>query len=246
MPVDANHAGEHGGWFTTTHWSVVLKAGAATPDAHAAMECLCQTYWYPLYAYARQRGWTADDGKDLTQEFFTRLLQKNQLAHASREKGRFRSFLLASFKNFMVNESDRANAQKRGSGQPTISLDAAAAEGMFSLEPVSDLTPEKVFEQRWAATLLERAFGRLQNEYTHPKKQALFDSLKPFLTAEATAGDYDLVAQRLQMEPKTVAVAVHRLRKHYRECVRAEVANTVANPADLEDEMRYLFSVLTG
>ncbi len=208
------------------------------------MERLCQTYWYPLYAYARQRGYPAEDGKDLTQEFFTRLLQKNQLNHANREKGKFRSFLLTSFKHFMVNEFDRANAQKRGSGQPAISLDAAAAEGMFSLEPVSDLTPEKVFEQRWAATLLERAFGRLQQEYA--RKQALFAELKLFLTDDAASGDYGPVAARLKMEPKTVAVAVHRMRKQYRECVREEVANTVSSPDELEDEMRYLFSVLTG
>jgi DNA-directed RNA polymerase specialized sigma24 family protein len=235
------------GWFTTTHWSVVLTAGGdVTASADAAMERLCRTYWYPLYAYTRWRGYSAEDGEDLTQEFFARLLQKNFLAQVGPEKGKFRSFLLASLNHFLANDYDRATAQKRGRGQATISLDAAAAEGMFALEPVCERTPETLFDERWAAALLDQAFVRLRSEYTQAGKLALFNELSPFLTADSASGDYAPVAQRLNMGTGAVTVAVHRLRQKYRECVRAQVAETVASPADLEDEMRHLFAVLAG
>jgi RNA polymerase sigma-70 factor (ECF subfamily) len=238
---------DNAGWFRTTHWSVVLLAArGATPGADAAMERLCRTYWYPLYAYVRRRGCSAEDGQDLTQEFFARLVKKDYLDNVGPAKGKFRSFLLSALNHFLANEYDRAKAQKRGGGQVPISLDAAAAEGMFALEPVCDLTPDKIFEQRWAATLLDKAIARLREEYTQAQKQALFDELHPFLTEDAASGDYQPVADRLNMAPGAVAVAVHRLRQRYRECVRAEVADTVASPADLEDELRHLFAVLAG
>ena len=250
MLADDQNAGlpfDNAGWFTTTHWSVVLMAAhGAAPGAEAAMERLCRTYWYPLYSYVRRRGYSAEDGQDLTQEFFARLIEKNDIGHVGPAKGKFRSFLLSALNHFLANEYDRARAQKRGDGQVPISLDAAAAEGMFGLEPVCDLTPEKIFEQRWAATLLDRAFARLREEYTHAQKQPLFDELNSFLAENAASGDYQPVATRLNMAPGTVAVAVHRLRQQYRNCVRLEVAHTVASPADLEDEMRHLFAVLAG
>jgi RNA polymerase sigma-70 factor (ECF subfamily) len=247
MPDEQNTGLDNAGWFTTTHWSVVLMAGrGAAPGADAAMERLCRTYWYPLYAYVRRRGYSAEDGQDLTQEFFARLLEKNHLGQVGPGKGKFRSFLLSALNHFLANEYDRARAQKRGEGQAPVSLDAAAAEGMFALEPVCDLTPEKVFEQRWAATLLEQAFARLREEYVQAEKQALFDELNAFLIEDARSGDYAPVAERLKMAPGAVAVAVHRMRKQYRDCVRAEVANTVASPAELEDEIRHLFAVLAG
>ena len=250
MPANEQNTGfppDQAGWFATTHWSVVLLAARGmAPGADAAMERLCRTYWYPLYSYVRRRGYSAEDGQDLTQEFFARLLAKNDLGQVGPEKGKFRSFLLSALNHFLANEYDRAKAQKRGAGQAPISLDAAAAEGMFGLEPVCDLTPEKIFEQRWAATLLEQAFARLQEEYTQSHKQALFTELKAFLTEGASSGDYAPVATRLNLAPGAVAVAVHRLRQRYRECVRAEVAQTVATAADLEDELRHLFAVLAG
>jgi RNA polymerase sigma-70 factor (ECF subfamily) len=210
------------------------------------MERLCSTYWYPLYAYIRWRGYAVEDGQDLTQEFFARLLEKNYLAQVGPEKGKFRSFLLKALKHFLANEYDRAAAQKRGKGVAPISLDAAAAEGMFALEPRCDLTPEILFERRWAATLLDQAFAQLRQEYAQAGKQALFQELHIFLTDDSGSGDYAPVAQRLKLTTGAVAVAVHRLRQKYRDCVRAQVAHTVATPAELEDEMRYLFSVLAG
>jgi RNA polymerase sigma-70 factor (ECF subfamily) len=235
------------GWFTTTHWSVVLMAGhASSPGADAAMERLCKTYWHPLYGYVRRRGYGPEDAQDLTQAFFARLLEKNSFAGVGMEKGKFRSFLLSALNHFLANEADRARAQKRGEGKAPISLDAAAAEGMYSLEPVCDLTPEKIFEQRWAATLLDQAFGRLRQEYSAAGKQNLFAELSPFLTDGTGFGEYGPVAERLKMAPGTVAVAMHRLKQRYRECVREEVANTVTGPAELEEEMRHLFAVLAG
>src|SRR5260370_18156929 len=206
MPDEQNTGLDNAGWFTTTHWSVVLMAGrGAAPGAEAAMERLCRTYWYPLYAYVRRRGYSAEDGQDLTQEFFARLLEKNHLGQVVPGKGKFRSFRVSALNPFLANEYGRARAQKRGEGQAPVSLDAAAAEGMFALEPVCDLTPEKVFEQRWAATLLEQAFARLREEYVRAEKQALFDELNAFLIEDARSGDYAPVAERLNMAPGAVA-----------------------------------------
>lgn len=249
MPPDEQTAREpprEAQGFVTTDWSAVLGAREAhSPQAAQALERLCRTYWYPLYAFVRRRGFDAHTSQDLVQEFFARLLAANFLKNVTAEKGRFRSFLLASFNHFLANEYDRARAQKRGAGQSPISLDGAMAEGMFALEPVCELTPEKVFEQRWAATLLDQAFARLRDEYAQANKQELFNELNAFLTEDAASGDYGPVAERLKMAPGAVAVAVHRLRRQYRECVRAEVANTVGSLVELEDEMRHLFAVLS-
>jgi RNA polymerase sigma-70 factor (ECF subfamily) len=250
MPTEDQDTGlplDKAQWFTTTHWSVVLMAGRGpAPGADAALERLCRTYWYPLYAYVRRRGNGPEDAQDLTQEFFARLLERNYLGEVGPEKGKFRSFLLAALNHFLANEYDRARALKRGGGKAPISLDAETAEGLFLLEPATNLTPEKIFEKRWATTLLDQAFRRLRDDYTRTGKEEMFSELKAFLTEGAASGDYAPVAARLRIPPGAVAVAVHRLRQRYRELVRAEVADTVASPGEMEAEMRHLFAVLAG
>jgi len=232
-------------WFTTTHWTVVLSAGKGDSSrAEAALEQLCRTYWYPLYVYVRRQGRAPHDAQDLTQAFFARLLEKNSLAAAQQQRGKFRSFLLASLNNFLANEYDRANAAKRGGGQVPISLDDEMAEDRYGLEPVSHDSPEKIFQKRWATTLLEEAFGRLQTEYAAAGKTKLFEKLKPFLAEGAASGDYKELAVQLGMTPNAVGVTVHRLRQRYRELVRAEIAQTVASPDEIEQEMKYLLEVL--
>ncbi len=232
-------------WFTTTHWSVVLAAGKeSSPPANAALEQLCRTYWPPLYAYVRRRGYTAHDAQDLTQGFFAVLLEKNYVGLASRDKGRFRSFLLAALNHFLGDEADRTNAAKRGGGTPHISLDEQVGEDLVSFEPASDLTPEKEFQKNWVITLLRQGLERLHEESRASGKDTIFEALKPFLEGEASSGEYAGVAVQLGMTANGVAVAVHRLRLRYRELVRAEIAQTVATPEDLEDEIRHLFAAL--
>jgi DNA-directed RNA polymerase specialized sigma24 family protein len=229
--------------FRTTHWSMVLAAGQSeSPQTAAAMEELCRDYWFPLYAYARRRGQSVHDAQDLTQEFFSRLVQHNTFAHLSREKGRFRSYLLSAFQYFMSGEWDRARAQKRGGGQPVISLDAAQAETRYGLEQATEASPERAFDRRWALTLMERAMVLLRGEFEAAGKGGQFEALKGFLSREAASAEYQSIAVRLSLSPSAVAVAVHRLRQRYGEMVRIQVAQTVATPADLEEELRYLFA----
>ena len=233
------------GWFATTHWSVVLAAGQVTsPEAEAALENLCRAYWYPLYAYVRRQGHSPHDAQDLTQGFFARLLEKNWVGVADREKGKFRSFLLSVLNHYLGDELDRANAAKRGGGKVLLSLDEQTAESLLSQEPPSYLSPEQEFERRWAAALLQQAMARLRQEFETAGKGQTFDQLKLFLEGEASSGDYAAMAAGLGMSANAIAVSVHRLRQRYRELVRLEVANTVASPNEVEDEMRYLFSVL--
>lgn len=234
-------------WFATTHWSVVLAAGQThSPQTAEALEKLCRTYWYPLYAYVRRRGYDADDAQDLTQEFFARLLEKNYLASVDRAKGKFRSFLLASLNHFLSNEWDKAKAAKRGGSQTFISLDEPAPESRYLLEPASDQSPEKIFEQRWAVTLLDQALRRLKAEFAAARKGNQFEVLQVFLQREAKAGDYSEVGAQLKMSSSAVAMAVARLRQRYRELVLQEIAQTVADPADVDDEMRHLFEAVGG
>jgi len=206
------------------------------------MEELCRGYWYPLYAYARRRGRSVHDAQDLTQEFFTRLVQRNTFAHLNREKGHFRSYLLSAFQYFMCGEWDRTRAQKRGGGQPLISLDADEAEACYSVETMTEESPERAFDQRWALTLLERAMASLRSEFEAAGKVSHFEALKVFLSKEADGEGYRCAATCLGVSPSSVAVSVHRLRQRYGELVRGQVAHTVATPADLEEELRYLFS----
>jgi RNA polymerase sigma factor (sigma-70 family) len=231
--------------FNTTHWSVVLEAGKAQSAQSAeALEKLCLTYWLPLYAFIRRQGSSPHDAQDLTQEFFARLLKRNDFDRVDPRKGRFRTFLLTSLTHFLSNERDRVRAAKRGGGQQIISLDAIQAEEMRQLEPRHDLSPDKVFDMRWAMTVLEKSLSRLQHEMMDEGKSCLFAELKSFLTSEPETGEYALISERLGKTPQTLAVAVHRLRARYRELVCAEVAHTVGSPLEVDDEMRYLLSVL--
>ena len=240
---DASSAG--GNWFTTTHWSVVLAAGqTSSPTAQPALEQLCRTYWYPLYAYVRRRGFTPHDAQDLTQGFFAQLLSRDFLDGVAAEKGKFRSFLLVSLNNFLSNERDRALAAKRGGGREFLSLEQASAEERYQFEPASNVTAADLYDRRWAWTVLEQALNQLCMEFVAAGKEEHFNHLKIFLEREAAAGDYAKVALEMKTTSAAVAMAVCRLRQRYRELVRAEIANTLANPSDTEEEIRYLFTVI--
>jgi RNA polymerase sigma-70 factor (ECF subfamily) len=238
---------QQAGLFTNTHWTVVLQAAQkATPQAEVALEKLCRTYWFPLYAYVRRRGHAPHDAEDLTQEFFARFLERNALASVSPDKGRFRSFLLASLNHFLCNEWDRVRAIKRGARVAFISIDEESPEHRALIESIADLTAEKAFEKRWATALLDEAFGRLRQESAQAGRAELFDWLKPFLAGEPDPGEYGTVAAQLGWAQSSVAVAVHRLRQRYAELVREEIAHTVAEPGAVETEMRDLFAALRG
>ena len=233
--------------FVTTHWSVVLAARRAdTTRARDALARLCQTYWHPLYAYVRRLGHSPHDAQDLTQEFFARLLAKHYLADADESRGRFRSFLLAALKHFLANEWEKARAQKRGGGQIPISIDPVTAETGCHFEPADPATADKIFERRWALTLLDQVLRRLRREYAATGREALFEQLKPTLTEASRSVRYAEIAARLNTTEGAMKVAVHRLRQQYRELLRAEIAETVASPAEVEDELRNLFAALAG
>ena len=247
LPSASPGPGAGAGAFVTTHWSVVLAAGQAdTTRARDALARLCQTYWHPLYAYVRRLGQSPPDAQDLTQEFFARLLAKNYLADADATRGRFRSFLLVSLKHFLANEWEKARAQKRGGGQIPISIDPVAAETGCHFEPADPATADKIFERRWALTLLDQVLRRLRREYVTTGREKLFEQLKPTLTEASRSVRYAEIATRLGTSEGAVKVAVHRLRQQYRDLLRAEIADTVANPAEVDDELRSLFAALAG
>lgn len=231
--------------FAATRWTLVLKAarGSTSSLAADALAELCRIYWYPLYAFLRRRGHDPHDAEDLTQEFFAHLLAQQFLAKVDREKGKFRSFLLVSLKNFLADARDRAQAQKRGGGRSPIALDSLAAENRYRLEPSTELTPEKLFEKQWALALLEQVLSRLQEEMSAEGKAAMFAELQNVLTGTRTEA-YSAIAEKLQMTEGAVKVAAHRLRRRYRELLREEIAHTVASPEEVEDEIRYLLSCL--
>jgi RNA polymerase sigma factor (sigma-70 family) len=231
--------------FVTTHWTVV-RAGATAESPHcaAALEQLCRAYWYPLYVYIRRRGHPIEEAKDLTQEFFARLIEKQWLAEADRTKGRFRTFLLTALNHFLANEWRRSQAAKRGGGKSVISLDDTA-EARYAQEPASRLTPERIYDRRWALSLFDRALGRLREEYVNAGKSGSFDLLKKYLSIEAADGEYAQLATELEMSPGAVTAAVYRLRQHYRELVREEVAHTVESPDEVDAEMRWLLAALS-
>jgi RNA polymerase sigma-70 factor (ECF subfamily) len=223
----------------------VLAAGKGeSPEAQAALATLCQIYWYPLYAFVRRLGHPPDDAQDLTQEFFARLLEKHYLRAADPERGRFRSFLLSAFKHFLSRERDRAKARKRGGGRKVLSLDFETGESRYNLEPAHEVTAEKIYERRWALTLLDQVLTRLREEFYQAKRREEFDHLKAYLTGEATTLSYRAVASQLGMTEGAVKVAVHRLRRRYRELVREEIAQTVAGPEDVDEELRRLFAAI--
>ena len=237
------------GRFDQTQWSLVLAAGATNESgASVAVAQLCQTYWYPLYAFVRRQGATHHDAEDLTQAFFGKLLEKNYLGDADRNRGRFRTFLLASLKHFLANEWHKRSARKRGGGIAFVPLDADAAQ-RFELEAESQAgtasSPEEFFDRRWAHTVLERALAGLRKSYETNGQLAIFEGLKPCLTEGKGAVPYAEVAAGLAMDENAVKVAAHRLRRRYREAIRSEISETVAAEEEVEDEFRYLREILS-
>jgi RNA polymerase sigma factor (sigma-70 family) len=231
--------------FATTQWSIVLSAaGESSSESNVALETLCRAYWYPLYAFVRRRGYSSVDACDLTQEFFRHLLEKRSLVNVDRARGRFRSFLLASLQHFLANEWDRAHARKRGGDVTLLSFDAVAAEDSYRLEPAHNLTAERIFERRWALTLLERVLQRLQDEHVQANKGSLFEALRPTLVDSGSAGAYQDLAVEVGMSEGAVKVAVHRLRKRYRSLLLDEIAQTVASHEEVNEELHTLMAAV--
>jgi len=231
--------------FPTTRWTLVVAAGDPhRKEARSALVSLCENYWYPLYAYLRRRGHPADEAQDLTQEFFVRVLEGRYLDRADPEKGRFRSFILTSLKFFVADEGDRHRARKRGAGV-LVPLEFSSGEELYQREPAHDETPERIFERRWALSLLDRVVERLRNEFVHHGRPEHFERLKVFLLGQSDA-PYAALAREMNTSEGALKVAIHRLRKRYRELFRREIADTVADPADVESELRYLAAVLTS
>ena len=237
-PIDA-------GRFATTHWTVVLAAGnSSSPQHQQSLSKLCKTYWFPLYAYLRRQGYDSHQAEDYTQGFFAGILERQGLRRADPKYGKFRSFLLASLKNFLTDEWDRARTEKRGGDKKIFSLNIENAETWYSAEPADVLSPEKLFERSWALTVLKQAMERLKAECQSADKQQLFDRLKIYLTAQSDVIPYRDVAAALGMTEGAVKVAVHRLRRRYRELVRDEIAQTVTTEAEVDEEIRDLFAAL--
>lgn len=231
--------------FRETHWSVVIAA--ANPEserAQAAMETLCRTYWYPIYAFLRRQGRPPEQAKDLTQEFFVHLLEKQTLARAQRERGKFRTFLLTVLRNLVSDLRQKEHAQKRGGGREIVSLDADEAEQRFAREPATDLDPEKIFSRRWAMTVLETVLARLAADYAARGKQALYEQIQDLLLDKKGAVSQGEIAARLGLKEGTINSEVSRMRQRFRELFRAEIAATVSDPAQIDEEARDLFAIL--
>jgi RNA polymerase sigma-70 factor (ECF subfamily) len=230
--------------FPTTRWTLVVAAGDSRPkEARSALVSLCENYWYPLYAYLRRRGYQADPAQDLTQEFFIRVLEGQYLDRADPEKGRFRSFLLTSLKFFVADEEDRQRARKRGGGQ-LVPFEFSSGEERYQREPAHDETPERIFERRWALSVLDRVVEKLRDEFVQHGRLEHFERLKIFLLGQSDA-PYAALALEMNTSEGALKVAIHRLRKRYRELLRQEIADTVADPAEVESELRYLAAALT-
>ena len=233
--------------FATTHWTVVLAAGKrSTPQSNAALEQLCKTYWFPLYAYVRRRGYSKEDAEDLTQAFFARFLARNYLAGLSAGRGRFRAFLLASLKHFLINDWKKSQRLKRGGGEAPLSLDWQTADTKFQVAATNEPSPDKTFDREWALALLAKVIERLQKECEADGKAKLFEQLKIFLTTGKDESAQGKAAKLLGMEEGAVRVAIHRLRKRYRQLLRDEIAQTLADASDVDEEMRALFSAFSG
>ena len=234
-----------GGRFATTRWSLVLAAGErGGTEAEEALAHLCAQYWYPVFAFVRRQGVPRDDAQDVTQGFFARLIEKGDLADADRSRGRFRSFLLTACQHYLSNERDHARAQKRGGGRAPVPIDVAAAEGRYERALSDEETPERLFDRQWCLTLLAAVLDGLSDEYAAAGKARVFGRLKGFLTGDEGAGTHAEAARDLAMTPAAVKVAVHRLRARYREGLQRRVAETVASPRDVADEILYLQKTL--
>jgi RNA polymerase sigma factor (sigma-70 family) len=233
-----------GAIFTTTHWSIVLEAQGESPAAQDALEKLCRTYWRPIFAFLRRQGLPPTEAEDITQGFFAELLERRSLDEVRKEKGRLRSFLLGGLKYFLVNEGRRAMAIKRGKGQRLIPLDELNADDRIEIEATDPMTPEMIYERRWALTVLERVLSRLKDEYRAGGNAALFDSLKELLPDEPGSPSQAEIAARLGVTENAIRQAFYRFRQRYQSLLREEIANTVATPGDIEDELRHLITVL--
>jgi RNA polymerase sigma-70 factor (ECF subfamily) len=233
--------------FLTTHWSAVLAAGELdSPKAAAALEQLCATYWYPLYSFARRLGNSPENAQDLTQGFFVHLLERRLVAKADRQAGRFRSFLLVAFKNFLTDEFGRATALKRGGGNPLVPLHELDPEGRYGLEPADATTPEVEFDRHWALAQIERALNRLQADYTASGRGPLYELLKDYVWGGQNALSLAQIAERVDLTEEAVKKSVQRLRQRFRDCLRAEVAQTLSTPDQIDDELRHLRAALSS
>jgi RNA polymerase sigma-70 factor (ECF subfamily) len=234
------------GGFSTTHWSLITRAATPSPEGRAALEALCRAYWFPVYAFARKQGCAASDAEDVTQDFFAEIVQSEFLQRADPERGRFRSYLLTAVKRRIVNAHDRATAQKRGGGARLVSIDEPLAEKQFLDIDDPGLDPSETYERSWALTVLQRARQRLRAEQAALGRLPEFELLEPFLSAPPGEGEYAALATNLKMARNHVAVAVHRLGKSYRNLVRAEIADTVEDSAEIGDELNHLLKVLSA
>jgi RNA polymerase sigma factor (sigma-70 family) len=233
--------------FATTRWSLVLTAaGGESSRSRQALGELCEAYWYPLYAFIRRRGHTPEQAADLTQGYLLRVLEKGYLKQVTPEAGKFRSFLFASVQHYLSNQHDRERAVKRGGGRTPLSLDADAAEGRYRIEPADGLTPERLFERRWALEVLQRAMARLREEAVRTGDARRFEKLKTYVTGEDSAPAYREAAAELGMTETAVAVAVHRMRKQFGQRLRNEIAETVADPREIDEEIRHLLAALSS
>ena len=233
--------------FATTHWGVVLAAGeGGSEPSHDALETLCKTYWYPIYVYVRRKGYGPDDAQDLTQEFFAQLIAKQHLRLADPNKGRFRSFLLATLHFFLAREWTRAHRQRRGGQYQFVSLDLQEPEQRYQFEPADNETPEKSFQRQWALTVLKQAMLALETECELAGKENLFRQAKHLLSGDRDGAGYSTIAARLDMREGAVRVSVHRLRQRYGELLRAEIGKTVDTEAEIDEELRYLMGTLSA
>ena len=231
--------------FATTHWSMVAAAAdRESPESRDALSELCTAYWYPIYVYIRRQGLSPEESEDLTQGFFATLLEKDIFRGIDRTRGSFRSFLIACVRHFLANERDRQKAQKRGGGRTVLSLDFPSAESRYRQEGMSGMTAESLYERQWALTLLSQVLDRLSEEWQRGGRAKMFDALKCFLTGESGPAGYDEVGAELGMTAGAVRVAVHRLRRRYRELIREEIARTVRDPAEVDAEIQSLFRAL--
>lgn len=230
--------------FATTRWSLILAAGTGhAPEAREALATLCGLYWYPLYAFVRRRGHTAEEARDLTQGFFARLLERDDLSTLDPRRGRFRAWLLTALKHYLANERDRLQAVKRGGGESLLSIDGEEAESTYGLEPSHELTPERLFERRWALALLQRVTTLLRAEWVQAGKESLFEKLKGCLM-DRTESSYQRIAHDVGMSEGAVKVAAHRMRSRFRELLRGEIAQTVEHSHEIDGELRHLLAAL--